>query len=1741
MAIINDSTGLFNDVNYVDPNALPPDNGLDPTTGWARGVIEDANSPSGYSYNGVPVNTDGSRYESHQDIHNYNYENNIPYSPTPGINPETGSTNPNVHLVHDPTGRSYLEDQYGNISYDGSTWSNEPGFDANANAFGSAQPSYPLAPSTPAPPDTSGPGGFLDPYGSSAPAVTPDTTPGEFYTAPYVPQEGQPSYSDISQFMNTPLDNVSGSIFDRMGLSEPPTPKDLQAMSEPPPPPTQADLKRAADIAGRTDQAPMYGPGGVFMGFGTKNEGSQFGRFLDTAVQAPGALQQYVGGPIAQRTAKMLNNEDQPNLLTHPKQAYEEAFQANQDYLSNDKTPWWVKSFYSGVTDPLTYAGAAGLDTIGKNIAENAGKGIGGFLTKQAGGLIEQGKPLNILAANLGAGAAGEYGKDIPVFNKQPEILQQLEGGVLGFAAPGAATGGAKLLLKAGEGAHNGLVKLDQMINEPVGGQLVTAPQEFKTGLQSSIDQPRPFQFHIPEGEGAANKVTWLHSTTNPEFKLPDTEKGIYGITQGPGVYLASDPNYGQLYGNRAFAVEFDGNAMELGDRANPREWNQIKDTVKTAMLGMDNLPVRGQEVVDKMLDDAFSDYKLGFNTIDPKSNYAYRDALVNTVEALLNHFKYADPTEALGQFRTMMDKNYDVFGSKTSSFAKGIVQNALGENGIDGLVHRGRADGDVLIVINGDKARVTAELDRGHPHIKDGDTVHDVFKSITGARDVPKVRLTEANADTLVNIANRVSRQGEEPAVNAHLVSDNRGEPVGFIVEHQLPNGDSGFTVRDVTGLKVGNGYFPTMGEASNFARDQLLESLPQGGFTSMLNGDTGAATARYAAQTGLGAAAGAGAAELTGEDWKKGAAIGAGLALGAPLAFEAAGKLHDIAGIGEKAGGETGPVTRGMTAPEPPEGGIPKNRQRPPQDFNRSLMEAILPSVNKERAAMGGAPLTLDELIKNFSHLNPSDAEPPKPLKPLSEIKEKYDAMRNPEASDLKLEIQGASTPTFKEKLTKNILGVLGIPLETLVGGDLSAGGRQARPLGYSHPVLWAKALVKGIQAMDPVKNAQLAAEMIKDPAFRILTKTGNLHIAFLEGEEQLGTGLAGRASEAVSRKIKETVPGKAGSFLAAPAEYLPASERNYNMTLDYLRYAVGKQLLENAQKRADSLGKDLTKEEINSITNYINHKTGYGTGLSWTHGALSVPFLAPRYWLSKYQSVGDTFTKFATTPSLRGEIAKNTAVMLGTFAAVSELSAYLGGEAGIFENPLAGAFGSVGPKDFGFDVTGGLSTEIRNIGRIATGSRVDAAGKEVDVDRASGLGKFLRGKLSPNAGTLYSLITGEDYNGNPANLKSLEGLTNVAKGSVIPLFYQDVYKAFQKEFPGITPDRDGFDKLIQDIKDHPERLGMALLGSAGSAFGVPPYVQQESPYDERDKKLQELYPDQKGITWGTADKTQKNKYNEVYGKIPSTNPAALHSEDVRAQQYTDNFMRQSKIDADFQPGAKWRDAYGKMQVAVAEQFKANEQNSPYGGPVSQAPLDVAVRQWGDKIDELTPYPGGTDWDAVEAWLAKNPDIAKYVDQYMADPNKSSSALTDRVKEYRADSKVIRDSGFWDIKTNIMDTIAKQTNVPGWTTGMDYNDYYNQTQASIINQLVQQGYNPAVAKKTADSLIEKLPYFKILNDAYDKILPQWAMNNPEALYDLAKWEFIRTPNKKEAQILQAIEPAMRAREAEKLPTAIR
>lgn len=331
-----------------------------------------------------------------------------------------------------------------------------------------------------------------------------------------------------------------------------------------------------------------------------------------------------------------------------------------------------------------------------------------------------------------------------------------------------------------------------------------------------------------------------------------------------------------------------------------------------------------------------------------------------------------------------------------------------------------------------------------------------------------------------------------------------------------------------------------------------------------------------------------------------------------------------------------------------------------------------------------------------------------------------------------------------------------------------DLSFTLRQGFKAMIAHPDKWAKSVVDGF-----------------DMAFRQLWKKGtnddiiNALKAEIYGREnslngnykKMGLDL-GTVEEAYPTSLPEKVP--------LLGRVYKASETAFNGMAYRLRADIADELVRSLGRS----GRDTTdKALLHSIGEYTNSLTGRGS-LGRAEGFakhFNNLFFSPKFFKSNL----DFLTAHMADPNMDPALKKRALTnLLKTVVAVGAGLAFakaINPDAVNFD-ATSSDFGKVKVGNTRVDVTAGLSSIINLFYRSADiTARGATQGKlklgEKKYDKNNPLGEialsFTQNKLAPLPRTLgVDLAAGKDFNGNPVNLTSVDGLKNLGIDLMAPL---------------------------------------------------------------------------------------------------------------------------------------------------------------------------------------------------------------------------------------------------------------------------------------------------------------------------------------------------------------------------------
>ena len=489
--------------------------------------------------------------------------------------------------------------------------------------------------------------------------------------------------------------------------------------------------------------------------------------------------------------------------------------------------PWYEQVALGAAVDPLNYAGGLGFAA---DVVD-----VGNLARKGGGALVDATRPV--------MRGLGEYGSDVlegsmrsigdftgmgpgtvPTPEDLPMVFRtgQKPGSNAGVVADSSRGFNDLSTQPLFDQRHDLMVEWQNMPdivrNMPEGQALKKQIDD----LTAQLESPQPL----------ANERLWFHSTNDTSFELPDPDLAVgqsTGITQGPGIYMAADPaKSAGRYGPRTFVSEFDGNTLDLTKQMTADvpvfdggpTWNQIRDNLAAKL---EQMAGEGHEYFSRTsktggpssaapkLLEAAQEVRMAFEpsnlwdaagraraefaeAIDnhTANNYVWREALVTAVTRKIGTIPGSANEQLLGRFVGVSRK-------AGADYPLSIVQNHLADNGIDALFHHSpRADGDVLIVLNGEKARVVADARNAADALTKSKNLGDL-----------KARTTKLLGDQeQLVLEPGVSFDGFDDWIAVKTGADKKWQGI-------VRQNEQGTWTADLGGQKIGD--FPTKDDAVN------------------------------------------------------------------------------------------------------------------------------------------------------------------------------------------------------------------------------------------------------------------------------------------------------------------------------------------------------------------------------------------------------------------------------------------------------------------------------------------------------------------------------------------------------------------------------------------------------------------------------------------------------------------------------------------------------------------------------------------------------------------------------------------------------------------------------------------------------------------------------------------------------------------------------------------------------------
>jgi hypothetical protein len=347
--------------------------------------------------------------------------------------------------------------------------------------------------------------------------------------------------------------------------------------------------------------------------------------------------------------------------------------------------------------------------------------------------------------------------------------------------------------------------------------------------------------------------------------------------------------------------------------------------------------------------------------------------------------------------------------------------------------------------------------------------------------------------------------------------------------------------------------------------------------------------------------------------------------------------------------------------------------------------------------------------------------------------------------------------------------------LSLGLLTSIDYSAIGRQAKYAAWSHPIIAAKALPSMFKAGWSDRHAfDIEQEILSRsnaPLYDLGMTIHRRDAKLADREEQFVSKILEKQFTVRGRNIPNPVAG---------------SQRAYVAFLNRMRADTFDAL---AKIHGGDMG--LTHAEYKQLGHLINVNTGRGgfAAADKHMRTAALAFWAPRFAIARIQyALGQP--GWHSTNKVRKIVAQEYArSFIGAAIWYGLFTAAWGDDErfSLTFDPRSIDFGKIVLGDTRLDPLAGMAQWGRFAARMLSGQKVDQYGRVKEMsgyDKWHEVSRFTRSKLSPIVGQGANLLVGEDVMGNPVNVTSAEGVSNLAGGLVIPLSLRDVKAAMEDQ---------------------------------------------------------------------------------------------------------------------------------------------------------------------------------------------------------------------------------------------------------------------------------------------------------------------------------------------------------------------
>ncbi len=314
-----------------------------------------------------------------------------------------------------------------------------------------------------------------------------------------------------------------------------------------------------------------------------------------------------------------------------------------------------------------------------------------------------------------------------------------------------------------------------------------------------------------------------------------------------------------------------------------------------------------------------------------------------------------------------------------------------------------------------------------------------------------------------------------------------------------------------------------------------------------------------------------------------------------------------------------------------------------------------------------------------------------------------------------------------------------------------DNSVIGRQGLKTLFSEPKIWRKNAVQSFVDMyDQFGGKAVRDEVMAD----VLSRPNALNGLYTK--EKLAVG---NIEEAFPTSLPERIPGVGKAFSASQAAF------------EGFQYRTRADVFDKYVELAEKTGANV--EGIGKVANALTGR-GHLSGLEPAANFTNNVFFSPRFLKSNIDLLTVHAFDKGISPFARKQAATNLLKVIGGLGTVLTIAnAVMPGS--VEKDPRSSDFGKIKVGDTRFDVSGGMSSLVTLVSRLATMSSKSSVSGKVSSLNSDKYGattgmdvftNFIEGKLAPLPGIVRDYFKGRDFNGNKPTL------TSATKNLLVPL---------------------------------------------------------------------------------------------------------------------------------------------------------------------------------------------------------------------------------------------------------------------------------------------------------------------------------------------------------------------------------